>query len=59
MNFAATRLHVYEHTTRSLPTLLRGHRAAASLHCHTGFSKELLTFIPHYARMIPVVANLF
>src|SRR5262245_24797224 len=52
---AATRLRVYER--RGDPS--RGFCAAASLHCHTHFSKELLTFIPHYAAMIPLVSRLF
>jgi hypothetical protein len=52
---AATRVRVYER--RGDPS--RGFRAAASLHCHTHFSKELLTFIPHYAAMIPLVSQLF
>lgn len=59
MNSANTRLHVYERAATSLPTITRGFRAAASLHCHTSFSKEVLTFIPHYAAMIPVVSKLF
>lgn len=33
--------------------------SAASLHCHTHHSKEILTFIPHYAAMIPVISRLF
>lgn len=32
---------------------------AASLHCHTHFSKEVLTFIPYYASRIPVVSDYF
>lgn len=32
---------------------------AASLHCHTHFSKEVLTFIPYYASRVPVVADYF
>jgi hypothetical protein len=59
MNSANTRLHVYERAGRSLPAITQGFRAAASLHCHTSFSKELLTFIPHYAAMIPIVSRLF
>ncbi|NDD63419.1 MAG: hypothetical protein EBZ36_05515, partial [Acidobacteria bacterium] len=34
-------------------------QAAASLHCHTHFSKEILTFIPYYASRVPVVADYF
>jgi hypothetical protein len=59
MNSANIRLHVYERAAKSLPSILRGFRAGASLHCHTNFSKELLTFIPHYAAMIPVISRLF
>lgn len=59
MNSASTRLHVYERAATALPAIQRGFRAAASLHCHTSFSKELLTFIPHYAAMIPIVSKLF
>jgi hypothetical protein len=59
MNRAKTQMHVYERAGKGLFSTLQGHQAAASLHCHTSFSKELLTFIPHYAGMIPVVANLF
>jgi hypothetical protein len=59
MNSARTLTHVYERAGKGLLSALKGHHAAASLHCHTSFSKELLTFIPHYAGMIPIVANLF
>ena len=59
MNSANTRTHVYEGAETSLSATLHGFRAAASLHCHTSFSKELLTFIPHYAAMIPVVSRFF
>ncbi len=55
MSSAHTRLHVHERGAVST----RGFRAAASLHCHTYHSKELLTFIPHYAAMIPVISRLF
>ncbi|MBS1790812.1 MAG: hypothetical protein JST85_24055 [Acidobacteria bacterium] len=60
MNSASTHLHVYERAATTLPAILsNGQRAAVSLHCHTNFSKELLSFIPHYAAMIPVVSKLF
>jgi len=59
LNSANTRTHVYERAETSLSATLQGFRAAASLHCHTRFSKELLTFIPHYAAMIPVVSRFF
>jgi predicted metal-dependent phosphoesterase TrpH len=53
--FAATRMRFYER--RGGPP--RGSRAGVSLHCHTQYSKELLTFIPHYAAMIPAVSRMF
>ncbi|MBP6820743.1 MAG: hypothetical protein KA368_04335 [Acidobacteria bacterium] len=59
MNSAQTLTHVYERAGQGLLSALKGQRAAASLHCHTNFSRELLTFIPHYAAMIPVVSGLF
>ncbi len=48
-------MHVHEPANG----LLRGFRAAASLHCHTYHSKEMLNFIPHYASMIPIVSHLY
>lgn len=59
MNYATARTYVYEGAETTLSATLHGFRAAASLHCHTSFSKELLTFIPHYASMIPVVSRFF
>ncbi len=63
MNSSLTRMHVYERAYNRPPVglsgTLKGFRAAASLHCHTNSSKELLSFIPHYAAMIPVVSRLF
>ncbi|MCI0389890.1 MAG: hypothetical protein MOB07_14165 [Acidobacteria bacterium] len=55
MNSAYTRMHVYNRKD----VFPGGFRAAASLHCHTYHSKELLTFIPRYAAMIPIIARLF
>jgi hypothetical protein len=55
MGSAYTRMHVYDRKD-GFPC---GFRAAASLHCHTYHSKELLTFIPRYAEMIPYVAGRF
>lgn len=55
MNSARTRLHVYERGSR----IPRGHQAAASLHCHTYHSRELLNFIPQYAAQLPVIARHF
>lgn len=46
------------HADRSRP-LIDGCQAAASLHCHTHFSKEILTFIPYYASRVPVLAGYF
>jgi len=63
MKSILTRMHVYErgsgHLTAGLSGLTRGFRAAASLHCHTNSSREILTFIPHYAAMIPIVSRFF
>src|SRR5262247_2545362 len=53
-----TQLHVYERRDQ-LPPLTKSFRAAVSLHCHTNHSKELLTFIPHYARRIPVLSRFY
>ena len=36
-----------------------GCQAAASLHCHTHFSKEILSFIPYYATRVPLLASYF
>lgn len=58
-----TRMHVFERAfscqSTGLSAMLKSHRTAVSLHCHTSFSKEVLTFIPHYAAMIPVVSEFF
>ena len=59
MNPGRTLAHLYERAGKGLFSALKGYNAAASLHCHTNFSKELLTFIPHYAGMIPIVSGLF
>jgi len=53
-----TRLHVCERRDH-LPPLAKSFRAAVSLHCHTNHSRELLTFIPHYARRIPVLSRFY
>jgi hypothetical protein len=55
MNQLPTRLHVYDRRGGA-PS---GFKAGVSLHCHTRHSRELLTFIPHYAEMIPIVSRLF
>jgi len=38
---------------------IEGCEAAATLHCHTHFSKEILTFIPYYASRVPVLSGYF
>jgi hypothetical protein len=53
-----TRLHVYERRGHPPPSA-KGFRAAVSMHCHTNHSKESLTFIPHYARRIPVLSRFY
>src|SRR5262247_3896673 len=53
-----TRLHVYERRDHPPPDA-NGFRAAVSMHCHTNHSKESLTFIPHYARRIPVLSRFY
>jgi hypothetical protein len=53
-----TRLHVYERRGHP-PPYAKGFRSAVSMHCHTNHSKESLTFIPHYARRIPVVSRFY
>jgi hypothetical protein len=53
-----TRLSVYEGRDHS-PALAKGFRAAVSMHCHTNHSQELLTFIPHYARRIPLISSFY
>jgi hypothetical protein len=35
------------------------HRTAASLHCHTHFSREILSFIPYYASQTPILSGYF
>ncbi len=50
-----TRIHLPENGLKSLS----GIRAAASLHCHTHFSREILSFIPWYAERTPIVARYF
>jgi len=53
-----TRLHVYERRDH-LPHHAKRFRTAVSLHCHTNHSRELLTFIPHYAKSIPIVSRFY
>lgn len=40
------------------PGIRRAFKTAVSLHSHTHFSRELLNFIPRYARRLPVVSQL-
>jgi len=53
-----TRLQVYERRDHSR-SYAKCFRAAVSMHCHTNHSRESLTFIPHYARRIPVVSRFY
>ena len=55
MKSGRTKLHI--HAEGKIST--GSGQAAASLHCHTHFSKEILTFIPYYASRVPVVADYF
>jgi hypothetical protein len=34
-------------------------RTGLSLHCHTRHSKEVLDFVPHYAKQMPVISRLY
>jgi hypothetical protein len=52
---SCTRIHL--HGTGKIPT--GSCKMAASLHCHTHFSNEILTFIPFYASRVPIVADHF
>jgi hypothetical protein len=53
-----TRLRVYERGGHT-PSYAKCFRAAVSMHCHTNHSRESLSFIPHYARRIPVVSRFY
>jgi hypothetical protein len=55
MNSKRTRVHVSTAGCRSP----QGFRKAVSLHCHTQHSHENMSFLPHYASRIPIVARLF
>ncbi len=55
MGAEMTRLRVYDRLDQAPSEF----RAAVSLHCHTNHSRESLTFIPHYARRIPVISRLY
>ncbi len=55
MSSELTRLHVYERRAH----LPQGFNAAVSLHCHTQHSREMMSFIPHYAARIPVVSRFY
>lgn len=52
---AATKLH----PPRSGAHARHGWQHAVSLHCHTHCSKEMLTFIPHYAARLPLIGPLY
>jgi len=58
MSSDLTRLRVYERREHQ-PTYAKCFRAAVSMHCHTSHSRESLTFIPHYARRIPVISRFY
>jgi hypothetical protein len=58
MSSDLTRLRVYERRDHQ-PPYAKCFRAAVSMHCHTNHSRELLTFIPHYARRIPVLSRFY
>jgi len=47
------------HTSPSEPMREGRICSAASLHCHTHFSKEMLSFIPFYASQTPILAGYF
>jgi hypothetical protein len=55
MSSDLTQLRVYERRDHQ-PPYAKCFRAAVSMHCHTSHSGESLTFIPHYARRIPVIS---
>jgi hypothetical protein len=50
-----TQLHLHGSGSKRID----GCEAAASLHCHTHFSKEILTFIPYYASRVPLLSGYF
>lgn len=52
MNLKQTRLHIL-HEPKSLGSQAK---TGVSLHCHTEHSKEMLDFVPHYAKKLPVIA---
>jgi hypothetical protein len=53
-----TRLLVHERRDHS-GAYAKCFRAAVSMHCHTNHSRESLSFIPHYARSIPVISRFY
>jgi hypothetical protein len=55
---APARLLVYERRDHSR-SYAKCFRAAVSMHCHTNHSRESLSFIPHYARRIPVLSRFY
>lgn len=53
-----TRLFVYERRDLS-GAYAKSFRSAVSMHCHTNHSRESLSFIPHYARSVPVISRFY
>jgi hypothetical protein len=58
MSSDLTRLRVYERRDHQ-PPYAKCFRAAVSMRCHTSHSRKSLTFIPHYARRIPVISRFY
>ncbi|MCB1024631.1 MAG: hypothetical protein KDB79_09585 [Acidobacteria bacterium] len=52
MNLKQTKLHIL-HEAKSLSAQAK---TGVSLHCHTEYSKEMLDFVPHYAKKLPIIA---
>lgn len=52
MNLKRTRLHIL-HKPKDLS---KEATTGVSLHCHTEHSKEMLDFIPHYAKKLPIIS---
>ena len=53
MNLERTQLHILQEATDMSDRAKTG----VSLHCHTEHSKEMLDFVPHYAKKIPIVSQ--
>lgn len=52
MNLKQTRLHIL-HKPKNLSNEAK---TGVSLHCHTEHSKEMLDFVPHYAKKLPIIS---